>query len=93
MGDPTVEVTEESRDTSQIAKGKASKAISEGVCDLRIMFILRQALSFLNQFFCVPGNFDLAIEHLTEAILLNPKSAIMYGTRGTANGVPIILSS
>ncbi|ONK55967.1 uncharacterized protein A4U43_C10F2780 [Asparagus officinalis] len=29
------------------------------------------------------GNFDGAIEHLTEAILLNPTSAIMYGTRAT----------
>jgi len=30
----------------------------------------------------IPGNFDGAIEHLTEAILLNPTSAIMYATRG-----------
>lgn len=28
------------------------------------------------------GNLEEAIEHLTEAILLNPTSAIMYGTRG-----------
>lgn len=28
------------------------------------------------------GNMDEAIEHLTEAILLNPTSAIMYATRG-----------
>ncbi|KAJ6833790.1 FAM10 family protein [Iris pallida] len=59
MGDPTVEVTEENRDASQMAKGKAMEAISE-------------------------GKMDEAIEHLTEAILLNPNSAIMYGTRATA---------
>ncbi|XP_072986472.1 FAM10 family protein At4g22670 [Typha latifolia] len=29
------------------------------------------------------GNLDEAIEHLTEAILLNPTSAIMYGTRAS----------
>ncbi|OMP02200.1 Heat shock chaperonin-binding protein [Corchorus capsularis] len=29
------------------------------------------------------GKFEEAIEHLTEAILLNPKSAIMYGTRAS----------
>jgi suppressor of tumorigenicity protein 13 len=29
------------------------------------------------------GNLEEAIENLTEAILLNPTSAIMYGTRGT----------
>lgn len=31
---------------------------------------------------CDTGNLEEAIEHLTEAILLNPTSAIMYGTRG-----------
>jgi len=30
MGDPSVEVTEENRDASQEAKGKAMEAISEG---------------------------------------------------------------
>lgn len=58
MGDPSVEVTDESRDAAQMAKGKAMETISE-------------------------GNFDEAIEHLTEAILLNPTSAIMYGTRAS----------
>uniref|UniRef100_F6HHR8 Hsp70-interacting protein N-terminal domain-containing protein n=1 Tax=Vitis vinifera TaxID=29760 RepID=F6HHR8_VITVI len=57
MGDPTVEVSEEDRDASQMAKGQAMEAISE-------------------------GNLEEAIGHLTEAILLNPTSAIMYGTRG-----------
>jgi hypothetical protein len=31
MGDPSVEVTEESRDASQEAKAKAMDAISEGI--------------------------------------------------------------
>lgn len=30
MGDPTVEVSEENRDASQMAKGQAMEAISEG---------------------------------------------------------------
>ncbi|MQL41660.1 tetratricopeptide repeat protein, partial [Escherichia coli] len=58
MGDPSVEVTEESREASQSAKGKAMEAISE-------------------------GKLDEAIENLTEAILLNPTSAIMYATRAS----------
>ncbi|WOL08100.1 FAM10 family protein [Canna indica] len=56
MGDPSVEVTDENREASQEAKGRAMEAISE-------------------------GKLEEAIEHLTEAILLNPTSAIMYGTR------------
>lgn len=31
MGDPSTEVTEESRDASQLAKAKAMEAISEGM--------------------------------------------------------------
>lgn len=31
MGDASVEVTEENRDASQTAKGKAMEAISEGI--------------------------------------------------------------
>ncbi|XP_078174419.1 HSP70-interacting protein 1 isoform X2 [Carex rostrata] len=58
MGDSSVEVTEENREASQEAKGKAMEAISE-------------------------GKFDEAIEHLTNAIALNPTSAIMYATRAT----------
>jgi hypothetical protein len=30
----------------------------------------------------ITGKLDEAIEHLTSAIVLNPLSAIMYGTRG-----------
>ncbi|KAK2979685.1 hypothetical protein RJ640_027265 [Escallonia rubra] len=59
MGDPSVEVTEECRDASQEAKGKAMEALSE-------------------------GNLEEAIDQLTQAISLNPTSAIMYGNRGAA---------
>ncbi|CAN6460930.1 unnamed protein product [Victoria cruziana] len=58
MGDPSVEVTEESRDESQMSKAKAMEAISE-------------------------GNLEEAIDHLTNAIVCNPTSAIMYATRAT----------
>ncbi|GLT40365.1 hypothetical protein SLA2020_145070 [Shorea laevis] len=58
MGDPSVEVTDESREASQAAKAKAMDALSE-------------------------GKLEEAVEHLTEAISLNPTSAIMYGTRAS----------
>lgn len=52
-----MEVTDENREASQEAKGKALEALSE-------------------------GKLDEAIEHLSQAITLNPTSAIMYGNRG-----------
>ncbi|KAJ4848132.1 hypothetical protein Tsubulata_034831 [Turnera subulata] len=58
MGDPTVEITDEIRDSAQTEKSKALDAISEGK---------------LNE----------AIDHLTEAVTLNPTSAILYATRGS----------
>lgn len=58
MGDPSVEVSEESRDAAQMSKAKAIDALSE-------------------------GKMDEAIEHLTEAILFNPSSAIPYATRAS----------
>ncbi|KAF8380461.1 hypothetical protein HHK36_027947 [Tetracentron sinense] len=58
MGDPSIEVTEESRDAAQAAKAQAMVAISE-------------------------GKLEEAIKPLTEAILLNPTSAIMYATRAS----------
>ena len=54
-----MEVTDENREASQEAKGKAMEALSE-------------------------GKLDEAIEHLTQAITLNPTSAIMYGNRGVS---------
>ncbi|XP_058108215.1 TPR repeat-containing thioredoxin TDX-like isoform X2 [Magnolia sinica] len=58
MGDPSVEITEESCDAAQMSKAKAMDVISE-------------------------GKLDEAIEHLTEAIILNPSSAILYATRAS----------
>ncbi|XP_072973771.1 TPR repeat-containing thioredoxin TDX isoform X2 [Typha angustifolia] len=56
MGDPSLEVSEESRDAAQMCKAKAIEAISE-------------------------GKLEEAVEHLTEAIFLNPTSAILYAAR------------
>lgn len=58
MGDPSIEVTEESRDAAQLSKSKAIDALCE-------------------------GKPDEAINHLTEAIVLNPHSAILYATRAS----------
>ncbi|KAK1278676.1 TPR repeat-containing thioredoxin TDX [Acorus gramineus] len=59
MGDPSVEISEDNRETAQTYKAKALHAISEGE---------------LNE----------AVDHLTEAIMLNPSSAILYATRAHA---------
>ncbi|XP_078448056.1 HSP70-interacting protein 1 [Wolffia australiana] len=58
MGDASVEVSDDNREASQLAKGKGMEALSD-------------------------GKLDEAIEHLTEAVLLNPSSAIMYATRAS----------
>ncbi|CAJ2664144.1 FAM10 family protein At4g22670 [Trifolium pratense] len=58
MGDSSIEVTEENRESSQLAKAKAMEAIGE-------------------------GKLEEAIENLTEAIILNPTSAIMYANRAS----------
>lgn len=58
MGDPSVEVTEERRDSAQLLKSKATDAISE-------------------------GKMEDVVNYLTEAILLNPQSAILYATRAS----------
>ncbi|XP_020083052.1 TPR repeat-containing thioredoxin TDX isoform X2 [Ananas comosus] len=58
MGDPSVAVSDESRDAAQACKAKAIDAVSE-------------------------GKLDEAVEHLSEAILLNPTSAILYATRAS----------
>ena len=38
---------------------------------------------FVAKFVCFPGKLEEAIDHLTEAIMLNPTSAILYATRGS----------
>uniref|UniRef100_A0A0D9VB05 STI1 domain-containing protein n=1 Tax=Leersia perrieri TaxID=77586 RepID=A0A0D9VB05_9ORYZ len=90
MGDPSIEVTEENRDASQEAKSKAMEAMSEGSllspprwpylissCVLLVYLIPQSLCHYLS------GKLEEAIEHLTKAILLNPLSAIMYGTRAS----------
>lgn len=93
MGDSSIEVTDENRDASQEAKAQAVEAISEGIniniastcdnafgewCDLLIW--LGNVVGL-----CDSDKLEEAIEHLTEAILLNPTSAIMYATRGVVS--------
>ena len=53
-----------------------------------LMFFFAQHLDMFDSPICdiagliITGKLDEAIEHLTNAIVLNPLSAIMYGTRG-----------
>nr|KJB39239.1 hypothetical protein B456_007G003400 [Gossypium raimondii] len=86
MGDTSVEVTEEKRDAAQSEKLKAMDAISGGIlhllnswCVFFYLFISLQILSF----FPSSGKLDEAINYLTEAIMLNPTSAILYATRAS----------
>lgn len=45
-----------------------------------MLFII--CLLFFLKYMYVVGNLNEAIDHLTEAITLNPSSAILYATRG-----------
>ncbi|KAF2317519.1 hypothetical protein GH714_023815 [Hevea brasiliensis] len=72
MGNPAIEVTEEKQDAAQTEKVKAMEAISEGLDRNPIV----QNLGAL-------GKLGDAIVHLTEAITLNPTSAILYATRAS----------
>lgn len=84
MGDPSVEVTEEKRDAAQLEKLKAMDAISKGILHLlnsRCFFYLFISFQILS-FFPSSGKLDEAIDYLTEAIMLNSTSAILYATRG-----------
>lgn len=90
MGDPSIDVTEENRDASQEAKSKAMEAMSEGALfsphpfGLFFSFSTWLAFNLIPHYMwhCLSGKLEEAIDHLTKAILLNPLSAIMYGTRG-----------
>lgn len=85
MGDPSVEVTEESRDAAQMSKAKAINVISEGRLQVFVLVVI-PVVSPLYLLILTPlsisGKLEVAIEHLTEAIMLNPGSAILYATRG-----------
>lgn len=81
MGDPSVEVTDDKRDAAQTEKSKAIDAINEGMLHLWIdISLLIYLLIFC--FFSPSGKLDEAIDYLTEAIMINPTSAILYATRG-----------
>jgi len=91
MGDPSIEVTEENMDAAQILKSKAVEAISEGMSSVLLgliyLFYWIALATFAkntcySRFVCFVGNPNEAIDQLTEAILLNPSSAILYATRG-----------
>ncbi|KAM0902618.1 hypothetical protein ACQ4PT_019192 [Festuca glaucescens] len=71
MGDPSIDVSEEKRDQAQLYKKKGVDALSEG----------KQLFFAHIQYKRMECKLNEAIEHLTEAILLNPTSAILYATR------------
>lgn len=90
MGDSSIEVTEESQVAAQLLKSKAMGAVSEGIflCLASIscvVFIICLLVKIILTYSC-SGNLDEAINYLTEAIMLNPKSAILYATRGNNQG-------
>ncbi|PKI76730.1 hypothetical protein CRG98_002898 [Punica granatum] len=76
MGDPSAEITEEKQEAAQVAKSKAMDAISEGM--IPYMILLHTDILV---YMC---KLDEAIDRLTEAILLNPNSAILYAARANA---------
>ncbi|KAJ1394248.1 Thioredoxin-like superfamily [Sesbania bispinosa] len=75
MGNPSAEVTEEQRDAAQLAKSKAVDALSQGIAftTLYSSFLFKISVCMV----------DEALDQLTEAILLNPHSAILYATRAS----------
>ncbi|KAF8398961.1 hypothetical protein HHK36_014826 [Tetracentron sinense] len=90
MGDPSIEVTEENRDAAQLSKSKAMDAMSEGILFIPLREVYNKNIHLLDDIKLLDlGNpnhkskLDEAIEHLTEAILLNPSTAILYGSRAS----------
>lgn len=83
MGDHSIEVTEENRDAAQISKSQAMDSISGGKLSVSCCSnIADLAIGRATTSVCVTGKLQEAIGHLTEAIMLNPSSAILYATRG-----------
>lgn len=82
MGDPSIEVTEENRDAAQISKSQAMDSISEGKLSVSCCSNISDLAGHATTSVCVTGKLQEAIDHLTEAIMLNPSSAILYATRG-----------
>ena len=85
MGDISVEISEESCDAAQLLKSKAMQAVAESMIQLKCVCIsLSIKIGFLNVIYqwWLSDNLKEAIDHLTEAILLYPSSAILYAARG-----------
>lgn len=85
MGDSSIEVTEENQVAAQLLKSKAMGAVSEGIflclaSTSCLIFIICLLVKIILTYSC-SGNLDEAINYLTEAITLNPKSAILYASR------------
>lgn len=92
MGDPSVVVTAENREAAIASQSVAMEAILVGRCFLHIdvVIVLRsitQLKCFEPSCFVKLGELDKAVNHLTEAIVLNPKSAMLYACRGTSQNV------
>ncbi|KAG5536273.1 hypothetical protein RHGRI_023899 [Rhododendron griersonianum] len=82
MGDPSIEVTEENRDAAQISKSQAMDSISGGKLSVSCCSnIADLAIGRATTSVCVTGKLQEAIGHLTEAIMLNPSSAILVYTK------------
>ncbi|KAJ1694898.1 hypothetical protein LUZ63_011596 [Rhynchospora breviuscula] len=93
MGDSTVEVTEENRDASQEAKGKAMEAISEGNFDEAIEHLTTaitlnptSAIMYATRatVYIKMKKPNAAIRDATAALEINPDSAKGYKSRGIA---------
>lgn len=84
MGDPSTEVTDDMRENAQIAKSKATQAIAEGEAFFSPRDYVRASslTDVLHYNLDCIGALDEALDHLTEAILLNPTSGILYSSRG-----------
>ncbi|MED6109186.1 hypothetical protein PIB30_031184 [Stylosanthes scabra] len=93
MGDPSAQVTPDMIDAAQLAKSRALDYISQSTpfltpllslsisfCFSLLLFLL---LLTLNPVLHLPDKLDQAVDQLTEAILLNPHSAIHYATRAS----------
>lgn len=92
MGDPSVVVTAENREAAIASQSVAMEAVLAGRClfNINAVIVLR-LISKLRRFepscFVKLGELDKAVNHLTEAVVLNPKSAMLYACRGTSQNV------
>lgn len=89
MGDSSIEVSEENLDAAQALKIKAMDALEKGMLAVISFLWMTEYTNYLLMVLvnhcvhiCVTGLLNEAIDYLTEAITLNPHSAILYATRG-----------